>query len=32
MTKKYDVIYLIKKRKYINCEDLLPKYINDSKY
>lgn len=32
MTKKYCIIYLIKKGNYVDCENLFLKYINDSKY
>lgn len=32
MIKKYYTNYTRKKRKYVNYEDLLSKYINDSNY
>lgn len=32
MTKKYYTTCLVKKGKYVDCEDLPLKYINDDKY
>lgn len=32
MSKKYYITYFIKKRKYVNYEDLSPKYISNNKY
>ena len=32
MTKKYYINYIKKKEKYVDCEDLLSKYSNNSNY
>lgn len=32
ITKKYYLVYLVKKEKYIDYKDLLYKYINDINY